>query len=121
MRRKLSKAERMRIYNSMDGHCAYCGAEITYGEMAVDHVIPLHNGGTDTVDNMMPACRSCNHYKSTHSLEVLRESIERFPDVLTRDCVTYKIAVRFGMVVPNPHPLVFYFEKVRGGYSEAYL
>ena len=34
------------------------------------------------------------------------------PVVLARDSVTYKNAVRFGMVVPSPHPVRFYFEKI---------
>lgn len=38
--------------------------------------------------------------------------IERMPDVLMRDSVTYKNAVRFGLVTPTPHKVEFYFEKL---------
>lgn len=31
-----------------------------------------------------------------------------------RDSVTYKNAVRFGLVEPKPHKVVFYFERLRG-------
>lgn len=112
MRRKLSKWERTQIFQKMAGHCAYCGCELNYKDMKVDHVIALHRGGRDTLDNMLPACHSCNHYKSTLTVEGFRESIERFHTVLMRDSVTYKNAVRFGIVRPNPHKVVFYFEKV---------
>lgn len=118
-RKKLTKSEREQIYNIFNGHCAYCGCEIEYKDMQVDHIISLecHNG-TDTIDNMYPACRSCNHYKSTMSIEVFRKQLERMPMVLMRDSVTYKNAVRYNLVTPNEHKVVFYFEKALAERSE---
>ena len=113
-RRKLTKQERLEVYRKMDGHCSYCGCLLKYEDMQVDHVIPLEGWseqGTDTLDNMLPACRSCNHYKSAMSIESFRKMVENMPTALARDSVTYKNAVRFGLVVPNPHPVEFYFEK----------
>lgn len=113
-RRKLTKQERLEVYRKMGGHCSYCGCALKYEDMQVDHVIPLNGwsqSGSDTMDNMLPACRSCNHYKSTMSLENFRKMVENMPAALARDSVTYKNAVRFGLVVPNPHPVIFYFEK----------
>lgn len=112
MRRRLTKWERVEVYQKMGGHCAYCGCELKYKDMQVDHVIALRRGGKDTLDNMLPACRSCNHYKDTLTIDGFRECIERFHNVLMRDSVTYKNAVRFGIVKPNPHKVRFYFEKV---------
>ena len=57
-----------------------------------------------------PACRSCNHYKSRSTLEGFRKNVENMPAVLMRDSVTYRNAVRFGLVTPTPHPVRFYFE-----------
>lgn len=113
-RRKLSKPERLEVYQKMNGHCAYCGCDLKFEDMQVDHVVPL-NGysqqGADTLDNMLPACRSCNHYKSRMPLELFRKMLEKMPDTLMRDSVTYKNAVRYGLVIQNWHPVVFYFEK----------
>lgn len=67
--------------------------------------------GTDTVDNMLPACRSCNHYKSRSTLEGFRKMVAAMPDTLMCDSNTYKNAVRFGLVIPNKKPVVFYFEE----------
>lgn len=115
MRKKLTKAERRIIFEKCNGHCAYCGCELQYKDMQVDHVIPL-NGykeqGKDVLENMLPSCRSCNHYKSAVPLEYFRKAVENFPVVLMRDSVTYKNAVRFGLVCPNPHPVKFYFEEM---------
>lgn len=61
---------------------------------------------------MLPSCRSCNHYKSSALLEQFRKAVERFPSVLMRDSVTYKNAVRFGLIHPTPHKVKFYFEKM---------
>lgn len=111
-RRKLTSAERRGVYNKCGGHCAYCGCELEYKDMQIDHVVPLAFGkGEDEISNMLPACRSCNHRKGASSLESFRRQIERFPSVLMRDSVTYKNAVRFGLVIPNPHKIVFYFER----------
>ncbi len=64
-RRRLTKEERRAVYDKMGGHCAYCGCELHYKDMQVDHVVPLRKGGPDVPDNMLPACRSCNHYKDS--------------------------------------------------------
>lgn len=114
-RRRLTKSDRQLVYNKMDGHCAYCGCEIDMRDMQVDHVIPLRKGGEDSLDNMLPACRSCNHYKSTLTVEQFRHMIEKMPDTLARDSVTYKNAVRFGIVIPNPHKIMFFFEQKKQG------
>lgn len=116
-RRKLTKAERLEVYQKTGGHCAYCGCELDFDAMQVDHVVPLNGWseqGEDAMDNMLPACRSCNHYKSRSTLEGFRRMLEAMPDVLMRDSVTYKNAVRFGLVKPQPHPVTFYFERLRG-------
>lgn len=114
-RRKLTKNEREFIYKKYDGHCAYCGCELRYQDMQVDHLIPL-NGyfiqGKDVIENMMPSCRSCNNYKRSSQLEGFRMMLENMPHALMRDSVTYKNAVRYGLVIPNPHEVEFYFEKV---------
>lgn len=89
--------------------------------MQVDHVIPMElydayksiGKDLDSIENMLPACRSCNNYKSTLSVEKFREAVEKWPVVLSRDSITYRNAVRFGMVVPVPHKVIFYFEKTR--------
>lgn len=113
-RRKLSKTERMAVYQKTKGHCAYCGCVLEFSAMQVDHVVPLDGWserGGDTLDNMLPACRSCNHYKSRSTLDGFRRMLENMPMALMRDSVTYRNAVRFGLVTAAPHPVVFYFEE----------
>jgi 5-methylcytosine-specific restriction endonuclease McrA len=45
--------------------CHYCEESASEGNLATgDHVIPLSRGGTDTVENLVPCCKSCNSSKS---------------------------------------------------------
>lgn len=37
----ISKKVRQLVYDKCGGHCAYCGKEIAYKDMQVDHIIPL--------------------------------------------------------------------------------
>lgn len=110
-RRKLTQSERHVIYDKMGGHCAYCGKQLAFEDMQVDHVLALRSDGEDDLANMLPACRSCNHYKRGNSLEGWRKILESTPDTLARDCYTYRQAVRFGTVTPTPKKIVFYFER----------
>jgi 5-methylcytosine-specific restriction endonuclease McrA len=43
------------------GGCAYCGAN--EGALQRDCVLPISRGGRYTLDNVVPACRSCNTSK----------------------------------------------------------
>lgn len=123
-RRKLKKVERQAVYLKTGGYCAYCGCELRIEEMQIDHVRPLSryiNPGTDALENMLPSCRSCNHYKSSNTLEGFRAMLERQPQVLARDSVTYQIAVRYGLVVPFPHKVIFYFERMAPDLQENFI
>lgn len=42
------------------GKCAYCGCD---GKLTRDHVVSLTMGGTDYIDNILPACTPCNSSK----------------------------------------------------------
>ena len=113
-RKKLTKAERQAVYDKMEGHCAYCGCEISLQTMRVDHIVPLRKGGPDTMDHMWPACRSCNHYKHTLTVEQFRQEVSKAPNRLMRYDTAYRLAVRFGLLVLNRKPVTFYFERKEG-------
>jgi len=53
-----------------DGYmCLYCGDRLSARMLTRDHVIPLSAGGEDIWENVVSACRSCNHRKDNHSLK----------------------------------------------------
>jgi len=111
-RRQLTKKERELIFAKTNGRCAYCGTKLIIKSMTVDHVVPLRQGGADELENMLPACRPCNHRKSSSTLESFRRQIEKSLSVFERDSVTYRNALRFGLIIPNEHDVIFYFEKL---------
>lgn len=45
--------------------CAYCGKSENLHQ---EHVVPLQDGGPYSVDNIVPACGSCNSSKATRAL-----------------------------------------------------
>lgn len=49
------------------GRCAYCA---TFGPTEMEHIMPVSRGGTHTMDNLVPACRSCNASKRNDTLLV---------------------------------------------------
>ena len=49
--------------------CLYCGDFLYDCELTRDHVIPVSRGGTDTWENVVTACRVCNHRKADKLLE----------------------------------------------------
>lgn len=42
------------------GPCFYCGSS---KEITIDHVVAIARGGTDSIGNLVPACKSCNSQK----------------------------------------------------------
>ena len=110
-RKRLTKTERQAVYGKMEGHCAYCGSEISLQTMQVDHIVPLRKGGADTMDNMRPACRSCNHYKHTLTIEQFRAEIGRLTARLRERSYIYRLALRHGRIREATKPVRFYFEK----------
>lgn len=113
-RKSISKTVRYAVYKKFGGRCAYCGREIAYKDMQVDHFMPLRawgmeDAGNDDFSNLMPSCRMCNHYKRANSLETFRSYIEEIPRKL-RDNYIYKVGVAYGNIIENEKPIVFYFE-----------
>ena len=43
--------------------CWYCGLDVTFDEKQIDHVIPVSDGGTDSIDNYALSCSFCNRAK----------------------------------------------------------
>ena len=109
-RKALSKDMRAQVYAMYGGHCAYCGKEIDIAEMQVDHVQAVYLGGKDELANYRPACRQCNFYKSTMSVEGLREQLGLIPGRLEK-LLTFRLALAHGLVRITGKPVKFYFEE----------
>lgn len=51
--------------------CAYCGAS---GDLEADHRIPICRGGSNSIENILPACRPCNRSKFSMTEEEFSRS-----------------------------------------------
>jgi len=58
---------------SFDLKCAWCGTRATRFDL--DHIMPLHLGGYDTVGNIVPICRPCNAEKNSSDPEVFAKTM----------------------------------------------
>ena len=111
-RKKLTKQERLDIYNKYNGRCGYCGEKINIKDMQVDHIVALRVGGTDTLDNMICSCRSCNHYKSTYTLEKFEKQLQEIPNRLIRDSAIFRIDLKYRLIEIKDKKVEFYFKKI---------
>jgi 5-methylcytosine-specific restriction endonuclease McrA len=57
-----SFVEWLELVAAHGGRCAYCGTE---APLDADHRVPLSRGGANSIDNILPSCRSCNLRKHT--------------------------------------------------------
>lgn len=118
----MKKEIREQVYNKYQGHCAYCGKKIEYKDMQLDHIIPQWHlddirfnwqwDKIETIENYMPSCRRCNHYKRGNSLETFRKMIEEIPSKLFRDNYIFKVACDYGLFNSENQKIKFYFETV---------
>ena len=118
-RKAIPKKTREAVYNKYNGHCAYCGKEITYKEMQVDHLIPVQRERfgryteeqIECFENYMPSCRRCNHSKRSYSLENYRKFVEEIPRKLEERNYIYKVGLDYKLIEPHKHKIKFYFEE----------
>lgn len=69
---------RFQSIQRQNGKCAYCGAEISFKNSEMDHIIPqAGEGSTNTRDNLVAVCRECNSSKSNIAFAVWAENTSR--------------------------------------------
>jgi 5-methylcytosine-specific restriction endonuclease McrA len=114
-----AKALRQRVHQKFGGRCAYCGSVIEYKAMQVDHYLPQCREkfyarrckkDVHAEENLMPACRRCNHYKRARTPKQFRELMASLHERLEAIYIL-KVAVDFGMASIKPFDGKFYFEK----------
>ena len=121
------KINRQEVYNKCDGHCAYCGKDITLKQMQVDHKEPLFRNstneelqwykrtrGTDEMDNLLPSCARCNRWKSTYTIEEFRKEISLQIQRLNNYSSNYRMVKDYNLIQETNNTVVFYYEKGAG-------
>lgn len=67
-------AEWEALRKQYGGRCGYCGST---ERIEADHRTPLCRGGSNDIDNILPACRSCNRRKHQKTEDEFRALLER--------------------------------------------
>ena len=67
-------AEWLELLNKFGGACGYCGGP---GPLQADHRVPLSRGGTNFIENIIPACARCNQRKGGETEVEFRDRLAR--------------------------------------------
>lgn len=120
----IPKIVRLEVYEKCNHRCAYCGCKLEYKDMQIDHIKSVYSNmdfkrtmteqEMYSIENLLPACRQCNFYKSVFTLEVFRERIQTTMMENLRKNFGYRLAIKYGLVKEKMKPITFYFEKLRG-------
>lgn len=114
-RKPISKEVRQLVYNKCNGHCAYCGCELEYKDMQVDHVLAVGRGGSNDINNLLPACRQCNYDKHKKTIEGFRRRISKGLYKSLEQVFVYRLAKKYNLVKEEPRVVKFYFEQLQDG------
>lgn len=117
-RKTISKSTRQALYEKYNKRCAYCGYEITYANMQIDHKIAVNSGiilpneELNNINNLLPACKQCNFYKSTFLIDQFRDRLLHVLIPNLQKLFIYRLALKYGLIEEHiADKIVFYFEK----------
>lgn len=67
------------LFRRDDYLCLYCGGRYPHQELSRDHVRPQTLGGKDEWNNVVTACKRCNHHKAGRTPEAAGISLLAIP------------------------------------------
>lgn len=70
---------RKEIFARDGWRCVYCGKEGK--DLTLDHVVPRHRGGPHSWENLVSACKACNHRKAGRTPAEARMEMTRPPAI----------------------------------------
>ncbi len=73
------RLSRKEVFTRDGWRCAYCGKATR--DLTLDHVVPRHRGGPHTWENLVSACKICNHRKAGRTPQEARMTLHREPAV----------------------------------------
>lgn len=118
----IPKKIRQQLYEKCNHRCAYCGCNLEYKDMQVDHIksVYLHDDYKHDMaesdlygeENLLPACRQCNFYKSTLSIDQFRKRLKETIWTNLRKDFSYRMALKYGLIEECEVDIRFYFEEL---------
>lgn len=118
----ISKKVRIALYEKYNHRCAYCGCEMEYKDMQVDHIESVYCNSdiAQTMseeemyneNNLLPTCRQCNFYKSTFTVEQFRQRLKEVMMPNLQKDFRYRLAVKYRLIEETGKNVKFYFEEM---------
>jgi 5-methylcytosine-specific restriction endonuclease McrA len=82
-RPKFNEETKQKVFDKTNGCCHLCNKKLVFsnyglrssgkrGKWEVDHSVPVAKGGSNHLNNYLPACISCNRSKGTSSTKAIR-------------------------------------------------
>ena len=97
--------EKKRVLALTDGHCYYCGCEITMEDFHIDHFrawsIKHQNKG-----NRVPACSDCNQIKSNHTPESFKKILKGYKT----ESIQVRLMDKYRNRMDEQGNITFYYE-----------
>lgn len=62
-RKDIPHAIKLAVIQRDQDLCRYCACKLTRWKKVFDHVVPVSQDGPNTFENLVQACRACNHRK----------------------------------------------------------
>lgn len=109
---KMKKEIREIVWKKYDCKCAYCGEDLEYHKMQVDHIEPKYKGGKDDISNYNPSCRQCNFYKSTFNLNQFKQQLHSITERIKKPFIV-RLAMKYSIISFKPFDGKFYYEKIK--------
>lgn len=118
-RKPIPKKTRELVWHKYGCKCAYCGCDLEYKDMQVDHAYSVARArwnkekreDLDDVSNLMPSCRMCNFYKDVGDIEHFRKKLlETLRETAVASFQT-RLAIKYGMVIVGEWNGKFWFEE----------
>jgi len=64
--------------------CAYCAQSFRFGELDMEHIVPISKGGATSWMNLVAACKACNNRKANRTPEAAGMKLHYVPYVPNR-------------------------------------
>jgi 5-methylcytosine-specific restriction endonuclease McrA len=85
------RLSRREVFNRDKFICQYCSRQTR--ELTLDHVLPRHKGGRHEWENLVSACKTCNHRKAGRTPKEARMRLLREP--FTPRVSSYYVVYRY--------------------------
>lgn len=118
-RKALPKKTRELVWKKYDCKCGYCGCDLEYKDLRVDHIKSILVGGVfenmttnelNSIGNLMPSCRMCNYYKGAMGIEGFRKQLKKTLSHTCVDTFQARLAMKYGMITTHEWDGEFWFE-----------